>query len=527
MLPLSLSTTLLAVSSLALADLPPHYTLQIQPTAPDASMEVPADFFSFGFETAFFNHFENDFSENLVHSINSRMSKPLVLRIGGTSGDLVQFRESQSEAAVCQGAKGCPFSSENTFVLGPSYFNAFKRFEGTHMTFQAPINPKKESEDWIRESMDYVRHAAETLGHDRITGIALGNEPDYYAYGLEKYISRALLLEKKIIDDLGLKNESRRIFELGDIPNSVIKRDVGTWGITNLLRDNLNKNGLGKYAAQHYYQIEHPGEGTDDNIQALLMNHTAISRRFPGIEENIKYIHNSDDKIDFVISETGSVIGEEPVRFAAGFGAALWAVDFHLKAMSHGVKRVSNTFRPVATHSFWIPDNSASKTTSDAAVHAIFISAPYVADFVGEGGSLGRVIEIEVPGQPDLFSAYAMYDLQTGRIQRIALVNLKEWYPKMGTPRGQVEITLDTGDMTLTQSGTVKRMQAENGSRGMGLDLGGLDDNVTWAGEQWTHNIDLGRGHFPHGRQQDTLQFFGGKAVVSIPDSEAVMVSFD
>lgn len=93
------------------------------------------------------------------------------------------------------------------------------------------------------------------------------------------------------------------------------------------------------------------------------MNHTAVTNRFPAIEDNIRYIRNSDDKIAFIISEPGSVIGAEPVSFSAAFGAALWAVDFHLVAMSRGVKRVSNTMRPEATHAFWIPDDSGTKKT--------------------------------------------------------------------------------------------------------------------------------------------------------------------
>lgn len=206
------------------------YTLHIDTTTPDSAVTVPADFFSFGFETAFLNHFSNDFSQNLVNSVGSRMSKPMILRVGGTSGDLVRFNKSQTEPTHCEGPFQCPHSSKNTYTLGPSYFESFKWFNKTQMTFQAPIYPKEQPDNWTIASMDYIRNAAKALGKDRIAGIALGNEPDYYKYDMKEYISRALELEGKIIKELGLKGAERSIFELGDIPNSVIKKG-NNWGL--------------------------------------------------------------------------------------------------------------------------------------------------------------------------------------------------------------------------------------------------------------------------------------------------------
>jgi hypothetical protein len=47
---------------------------------------VPGDFVGVGFEIAFLNSYDNEFSNNLVDSLASRMGKPPVIRIGGTSG---------------------------------------------------------------------------------------------------------------------------------------------------------------------------------------------------------------------------------------------------------------------------------------------------------------------------------------------------------------------------------------------------------------------------------------------------------
>ncbi|KAJ5578102.1 uncharacterized protein N7459_007066 [Penicillium hispanicum] len=510
-----------------------HHTLQVAVSAPSAAVDVPPDFFSFGFETAFLTHFHNKFSENVVGSIANRTSKPLIIRVGGTSGDLVSFNESQKEPARCFSGHGCRHASDMAFTLGPSYFEGFKAFPNAHMTFQAPIYPKLEMKDWLNRSMEYTRRASKALGQSRIAGIALGNEPDYYTYGPEEYIDRAVKLESRIVKELGLTGEARRIFELGDIPNSVIaKRDEDemeergfNFGVSNILGSELDKNGMGKFAAQHYYQIEQKHlPATRETMQNHLMNHKAITARFPRIDRSIEYVQTHAKDIAYVISETGSAIGSLPLNISGSFGAALWAVDFHLYAMTRGVKRVSNTMRPEATHGFWVPDDTGAPMTLGPAVHGIFPAAAFITDFIGKD-SLGKAAVIDVPGNPDFFSAYGMYERQSGALKRAALVNLNFWDESVKGHRGNATVTLHVGDTI--KSATVRRMRADNGATALGYDLGGHKNNVTWAGEQWTYKLDRGVGHSPHPVKKETVSVNkAGDVVVTVPDSEAVMVTF-
>ena len=53
---------------------------------PSNAVTVPADFVGFGFETANFNNYTTEFSQNLINSVGKRMSVPPIIRIGGTSG---------------------------------------------------------------------------------------------------------------------------------------------------------------------------------------------------------------------------------------------------------------------------------------------------------------------------------------------------------------------------------------------------------------------------------------------------------
>lgn len=202
------------------------YKLEIKSKAPESAATVPANFFGFGFETAFFHHFGNNFSENIVNSIGSRMNAPITIRIGGTSGDLVQYKPDQKDKpADCVPLPGCIHSSESTFTLGPSYFETFKWFQDAQMVIQAPISPKINEKNWRARSMKYIREATDSLERaapGRLAAIALGNEPNWYEYGLETYVSRALDVQQDIVHELGLEGDAQRIFQVGEIPNEMI-----------------------------------------------------------------------------------------------------------------------------------------------------------------------------------------------------------------------------------------------------------------------------------------------------------------
>ena len=152
-------------------------TLSVSSAAPSDAVQVPADFVGFGFETAFLNDYTvGTFSENLVNSVAKRLSAPVIIRIGGTSGDRVLFDPNQVEIKVCAGGD-CPVGSSATYILGPSYFEGFKRFQNQHFTFQAPMGPDVNTTG----SLDYVIRAYNAIGADRVAAIAMGNEIDDYA----------------------------------------------------------------------------------------------------------------------------------------------------------------------------------------------------------------------------------------------------------------------------------------------------------------------------------------------------------
>lgn len=303
-----------------------------------------------------------------------------------------------------------------------------------------------------------------------------------------------------------------------------------------------------KYAAEHYYQVIGSNNGgheyntadlkgellkltlvkhhTKLNTLDTLMNHKAITDKLAPYANDVKSLSAIDKSVPLVISEAGSAIGHTKVEFAGGFGAALWAVDFHLAAMDRGIQRVCNTHGPDANHAWWLPDDTSAHAKTPA-VQGIFPAAPFITDFIGKDGQLGKIKEIQLKKElNDHLSAYAMFDQKTGKVSRIAIINMRQWeYGPAVRPRYVAQIDIDKD----VKSAVVHRMQSEHGAAALGFDLGGSQQNVTWNGEQWSYKVDKGRGHKVGGYEEEHLTINkdnnkNGHISVNVWDTEAVIV---
>lgn len=279
------------------------------------------------------------------------------------------------------------------------------------------------------------------------------------------------------------------------------------------------------------------------------MNHKNIAGRLGPYGNNVGQIQQEQQRanvapnaqLSYVISESGSVIKGAPLYFAGGLGAALWGIDYHLTSMSNGISRIANTLRPIELHSFWMPDNSCPFTMRPV-VQAAYSTAPFVADLIGSttNTAASKIVEVPLTGisdgvDPDYFAAYVVYGAQSGRPVRVALINLRQWdedfllNPAMA-PRGSVNVTVAGQGGILggggINSASVRRLHSNKGWSAGGYDLGGDDNNVTWAGEQWSSTLDNGNGHFRNGvLESETLPVDNtGSLVVNVPDTEAVIV---
>lgn len=197
----------------------PGLTVSIPVSPPAGAGNAAGDFVSFGFESSFFPHYDNEFSANLVDAIASRMSMPIVLRVGGTSGDLLTVDPNQGPAAIRQ-TGDCFFGgtgSTDAYTVGPAYFDTFKRFPNAAFTVQAPMGDSD-----MDNTMAYVNSAWNAIGDpNRVKAIALGNEPNYYL-DAQDYVTDSINIENQITSTLKLDTP---MFELGDLSQDAIMKN--------------------------------------------------------------------------------------------------------------------------------------------------------------------------------------------------------------------------------------------------------------------------------------------------------------
>ncbi|KAH8886548.1 hypothetical protein GQ53DRAFT_827864 [Thozetella sp. PMI_491] len=494
----------------------------VVPTAkPTDAFVVPKDFVGFGIESAFLNNFANDFSENLVSALAGRMTLPPFLRVGGTGGDYFQFDPNLAAEKAC--VSGSCGSSTATYLLGPSFFNGYKRFKDAMMIIQAPLNNPINTTNTV----DFVYQAWKALDNGaRVASIALGNEVEFiYPGGAARYTSAALSLQSAIVANLSLSGTAARIFQAGNTASGTVKNGA-YYSVQDILAAGIANNGLIKSTAEHYYQIMDTPDWTDANMQSLVLNHTAITERFNLFIPDITASRNLN--IPFVMAEDAAVLGGAPIEFSGGFGYTLWAVDFNLAAMARKINRVANLCgAPTSRRVFWNPDSTGGTNSPGPQVRAPFPAAMFVADFIGSETN-AAVTEINLGTGIPLLSAYAMYDGSTSKLLRVALVNMRIYNATnaalVGNTRGSVTFNLSLG--TAVKSAVVRSLHADKGVAAMGYDFGGPTSNVSWAGEQWSYSIDQGKGHYTTGAaQQTTMTVTNGVLSLTVPNSEAVIVT--
>lgn len=288
----------------------------------------------------------------------------------------------------------------------------------------------------------------------------------------------------------------------------------------NAFEDNLDTAGNVKYAAWHWYQLSN-NYTTLAQQQTYLMNHTAVTTHFDELVSQIQYLRANNPEVRFVLSETGSGTSSI-IEIQAGFGAALWCVDFQLYSLTQGVSRVDATHRPAALHSYWVPDDSVPTINPGPQVRGVWYALPFVADFIGRNP--GKVAALDLGS--DTLTAYAIYDASKNTVSKVAVINLQVWVED-GSTGTRGEQTLSIPVPPWTRSFEVRRLKSTAGAQAMGYDYAGPSQNITWAGEQWSYKLDEGKGHLVSGIPTvESYSVTNGNAVVHVSDTEAVLVTF-
>lgn len=257
------------------------------------------------------------------------------------------------------------------------------------------------------------------------------------------------------------------------------------------------------------------GVATDPGLtlRGSLLNHTHTTFILANHTRLMNTL-NLPASTPYILGETNSLARQGLPLVSDTFGAALWNLDFALHAASIGIQRVHMHQGVNYRYASWQPIETERgvRTTKPA-----FYGNAATADFVGrEAGEQVRVVELDLTGEGQKSEVEAGYAaLVEGRIQKLAIVNLRQWNATENEqrPEQRYEFVLPEG---VTQ-GLVKRLVA-----------GGTDSysGVTYGGMSYNLELDDGRPVRLENVTdvEDVPVGKDGRLVITVPDASAAIV---
>jgi hypothetical protein len=174
----------------------------------------------------------------------------------------------------------------------------------------------------------------------------------------------------------------------------------------------------------------------------------------------------------FMLTETNSLARQGLPLVSDTFGAALWNVDYALRAASIGVQRVHMHQGVNYRYGSWQPieTNRSVKATKPA-----FYGNIATADFVGRTSGELRVMELDLitGNAAEEQAAYVAFVDEV--VERLAVVNLRQWNATESEQRPEQQYEFQTfGGM---KEARVKRLIASGSDVYSGVTYGGFSYN--------------------------------------------------
>ncbi|KAF7358470.1 Glycoside hydrolase family 79 protein [Mycena venus] len=454
------------------------------PATPDKARTVAQGYIGFGIEMKSFPDYvghstPNKLSKFLLSQLSARTgNSPVHIRVGGTSMDNGVFSPSLTTNATLPASNLAQCRLHTNITIGAPWVRAFEHLGAAlaRYTLQVPL-ARKNVPNGVKLADACVK--AMPGGPAQLDAIEIGNEPNLYPFAgcgghdrgpdftPEVYASGwnayAQNLQKGVE---GLGSSPKRYQALALASNA----DLGLWNLSKIFKQ-LDQGGHVKTVSQHYYQ----GLATGTLKAQLLTHSTTVSKMEHNFRANVEFSHAHN--ISLVFGEVGPALGGNgdinPALFGT-LGGALWSFDFLLYGMSMGITRVSMQLGTNFRMSAWQAVDG--EKGHPKAVHGNFYGLVAGADFIGPAGDL-KIRTLPMDDHPDIVG-YAGYN--SGKLTKVAVLNLQIWNKGDGArPQREIALTKLGADVKRVR---VSRLTSPDGATD--------EDNISWAGEQFTAEND-------------------------------------
>ncbi|KAK0114077.1 hypothetical protein ONS95_013582 [Cadophora gregata] len=538
----------------------------VVPSSPPSNAAPPIleAFISYSIEFVFFPDFAgspsspNTFSNNLLNNLGNLTGTKPYIRVGGNTQDYALYNATLLSAPV-NGSYDPSRSPDypTTISIGPSFFDSYATFPDTKFIhgFNLGLGGNTSHPEGWQTLLDTVPLACKALGsgggggEGKLLWWEYGNEPDLYSTSAQGPVrpsgwDEGTFVEQWVNGTRAIRGQLERycpeMLEGGRYgylapsfagTNNRLK-PVVAW------REGLNRDGDVRIFSSHNYI----GGATQPGItlQNTLLNHTKTRLSISSQVALLTDLTTTNPPllpkdIPFILGETNSLYNQGKPGLSNSFGAALWNLDFNLYCAAVGIRRVHMHMGTDYRYAAWQPISTNKTSIGTKPPYYGQVAAAAVIGRVGSGSENGtrgevRVVHLELEGE--LEAAYAVFGGGGGRLERIAVVNMRAYnYTVNGTTailnpekrQSRIYRFQVPGYCGSREKVDVKRLWA-NGSDAI--------TGVTWDG--WSYNWELDEGkpvrlrNVTVGEAVEVVEDGRGEGVVSVevPDSSAAVLEF-
>ncbi|KAH6692800.1 hypothetical protein BKA61DRAFT_499534, partial [Leptodontidium sp. MPI-SDFR-AT-0119] len=401
------------------------------------------------------------------------------IRIGGTTQDRAKYDASTSAYVVYSVA--APTDAPANLTFGPSFMSLAATYPGTVVV---GLNRGK---DDIANTIAAAKVAKDRMKN--LLAIELGNEPEYYTKDGQPIALKAgtwdpptdANSQNNWILSVGEALSSKNLIQAGNHNEAPPK-----WGAEELI---ATQNTTVKSYVHNYAHHNYPGGSISG-----LMSHAGISSNINIFQADLAAAATTGK--EYVLGETNSVSGGGAKDVSPLFGAALWTMDYALRASSAGIKRTYFHHGTVGLcyYCWW------GRYSMGAPYYGAYAATTAMA-----GGSYISALDDGTTGG----AVYVVYDAD-GRPRKLVLYN-SEYYSGSGT-RGNQTFALEG---LVGGSVSVKRLSAA--SAGTRVDTGGV---VTFGGKTFAQGTCVEGGS----EVVEVVNVVDGKAAFVVAATEAVVL---
>jgi hypothetical protein len=260
------------------------------------------------------------------------------------------------------------------------------------------------------------------------------------------------------------------------------------WGAAQLI---AKENTTSRQYVRHYAHHNYPG----GSVQKLQNHSQTVSNIHSMFDADVAAVTQSGK--EYVLGETNSVSGGGAAGVSPTFGAALWTMDYAVRAASRNISRVYFHHGTVGNcqYCFWGRYSMGAPYWGATAATALLARARYLAALDAGTSS---------------YAAYASFDAE-GRPMRVLLYN-SDYYAGSGTRTSQ-GFTL----AGLSGGGTVRAKRLTAPSAMARVDKG---DRVSFGGQSFTDGTCVVSGT----ETFETATVQNGQVTFDVKATEALLV---